>query len=72
VFAITNPGQHDNDKARRNDGVSALACLGWAACSSSAKPAAGTTVKSATFALHATLVHWMLPLENGANEEPWT
>jgi peptide/nickel transport system substrate-binding protein len=51
----------------------ALASLGLAACSSSAKPPAATTVKTATYALQATdSFTWMLPLENGANEEPWT
>ena len=51
----------------------ALGCIGLAACSSSAKPPSSSKPQTATYALQATdSFTWMLPVENGANEEPWT
>jgi peptide/nickel transport system substrate-binding protein len=51
----------------------ALAALVLAACSSTSTAPSGGGGKTATFALQPTdSFTWMLPLENGANEEPWT
>jgi peptide/nickel transport system substrate-binding protein len=53
--------------------LAALGCIGLAACSSSAKPPSSSKPQTATYALQATdSFTWMLPVENGANEEPWT
>ena len=51
----------------------ALAAVALGACSSTTAPPSGGNGKTATYALQATdSFTWMLPLENGANEEPWT
>ena len=51
----------------------ALAAFVLAACSSTSTAPSSGGGKTATFALQPTdSFTWMLPLENGANEEPWT